>query len=391
MAWFFTAGLTVRVAQTLLSDPQRAVPNSYTVAGALIAPGGALILLGIGIVAGRWYRMETARQRKQIAALPPPGGPAPGADSEATRARVAALASARTRAGLLDIVPQLVVGAVVVAVVLAFLALVLDQVWLHLAGRRWVQRLADLGTLLLGLAILRFLATARKAWKQGSTRRTLGILWDLGSFWPRAAHPLAPPCYCERALPQLQTRLTSIGAGVDDHVVIAGHSQGSVIAAALMLMHRPKQVQARMSLLTYGCPLGRLYVRAFPGYLGPQVLGVGQRSGPGVLQPDPAALTVRSQSWRWLNLYRETDPNGGYVDRPAGSAADEGAAGAAGQDIAGELTFGPSGAIRTGDVDVVLVDPDFAVPPGDIFPPSVAGHSHYREDPTYEAAVAELL
>ena len=245
VAWFFTAGLTVRVAQTLLSDPQRAVPSSYTVAGALIAPGGAFILLGIGIRAGLWYRRETARQRKQIAALSPPGGPAPGADSETTGARVAALASARARAGLLDIVPQLVVAAIAVAVVLASLSLVLDQVWLHLAARRWVQRLADLGTLLLGLAILRFLATARKAWKQGSTRRTLGILWDLGSFWPRAAHPLAPPCYCERALPQLQTRLAFIATGVDDHVVVAGHSQGSVIAAALMLMHRPQQVQGQ--------------------------------------------------------------------------------------------------------------------------------------------------
>jgi pimeloyl-ACP methyl ester carboxylesterase len=168
-----------------------------------------------------------------------------------------------------------------------------------------------------------------------------------------------------------------LAAGVDDHVVIAGHSQGSVIAAALMLMHRPEQVKARMSLLTYGCPLGRLYMRAFPGYLGPQVLGVGQGSEPGAHQP---ALTVRSRSWRWLNLYRETDPIGGYVDQPAGSATNEDAP-----------MFGPSGATRTGDIDVVLVDPDFAVPPGDIFPPSVAGHSHYREDPTYQAAVAELL
>jgi hypothetical protein len=142
-------------------------------------------------------------------------------------------------------------------------------------------------------------------------------------------------------------------------------------------MPRSERAKARISLLTYGCPLGRLYVRAFPGYLGPQVLGAGQ---PGREAAQTAAsVTVRSKASGWLNLYRATDPIGGYVDGPVPETGP------------GRQAFGPSGAGRNGGIDVLLVDPDFAVPDGDSFPPGAAGHSHYREDPTYEAAVAALL
>jgi hypothetical protein len=30
----------------------------------------------------------------------------------------------------------------------------------------------------------------------------VGVVWDVGTFWPRSAHPLAPPSYAELAVPQ---------------------------------------------------------------------------------------------------------------------------------------------------------------------------------------------
>ncbi|MDQ1428501.1 MAG: hypothetical protein QOK39_1977, partial [Acidimicrobiaceae bacterium] len=275
-AWFFTAGVTIRVALQLFGTARGPVPATYLVWAALVAPAGGLILLGVGIGVLRWYRAEAFRQRRLLSVLPPPGGPIPGEVSPANTARTASLASMRTRAGLLDVAPPLVVAATAASVLCAIAGLVLALDSGPVLHRTWVLRLADLGTLLLGLGVLRLLAVARTAWKAGPKRPTFSILWDLGTFWPRAAHPLAPPCYCERALPQLHHRLTLVGRQPDDHVVIAGHSQGSVIAAALLLMPRGPSVAARVGLLTYGCPLGRLYGRAFPGYLGPQVLGVAQ-------------------------------------------------------------------------------------------------------------------
>lgn len=61
------------------------------------------------------------------------------------------------------------------------------------------------------------------------------VLWDLGTFWPRATHPLAPPCYTERVIPELLRRVGHLAPQDDDIVVLSAQSQGSVIAAALVL------------------------------------------------------------------------------------------------------------------------------------------------------------
>ena len=44
-------------------------------------------------------------------------------------------------------------------------------------------------------------------YRNDTVRRSVGVLWDIGTFWPRAAHRLAPPSYAERAVPELQTRV----------------------------------------------------------------------------------------------------------------------------------------------------------------------------------------
>ncbi len=75
------------------------------------------------------------------------------------------------------------------------------------------------------------LVTMYRSFRDPGTRRRVGVLWDILTFWPRWFHPLAPPPYSARAVPELGIRLqrlTDEGA----RVVISGHSQGSVLAVA---------------------------------------------------------------------------------------------------------------------------------------------------------------
>ncbi|WP_338899826.1 hypothetical protein WBG99_32810 [Streptomyces sp. TG1A-60] len=152
-----------------------------------------------------------------------------------------------------------------------------------------------LGSWLTGVGFLLFVTWGRRAYKDASARRTIGILWDVGTFWPRAAHPFAPPCYAERAVPDLTWRMAAWTRATGGRLVLSGHSQGSVLAAAAA-WQLPPSVRRRVALLTYGSPLERLYGRWFPAHFGPEPL---------------ASLHREVDCWR--NLYRLTDPIGGPV------------------------------------------------------------------------------
>jgi hypothetical protein len=207
--------------------------------------------------------------------------------------------------------------------------------------------LTNAGTWLIGASVFGLLILGVQAYRTPRLRRLVGIVWDLGTFWPRAAHPLAPPCYAERVVPELVKRaiwLAGPGAGRDG-VILSGHSQGSVLVAAAYLQ-LPADVRERTALLTYGSPLCRLYTRFFPGYFGRGALSA-------------LATNHLPTAGRWLNLWRSTDPIGGPV--------------------------GVEG------VDRRFVDPlGFGNHEGDTVPPKVYGHSGYYADPAFEVAVAEL-
>ncbi|MFG2681471.1 hypothetical protein [Streptomyces sp. NPDC048392] len=210
------------------------------------------------------------------------------------------------------------------------------------------QTAQALGSWLTGLGFILFVTWGRRAYKDASARRTIGILWDVGTFWPRAAHPFAPPCYAERAVPDLTWRMATWTRATGGRLVISGHSQGSVLAAAASWQLEPS-VRRRVALLTYGSPLERLYGRWFPAHFGPAAL---------------ASLHAEVDCWR--NLYRPTDPIGGPVRLPGGSgpAVDR-------APLKDPLTYG-----RT------------ALHP---LPAPILGHSDYRADPAFAEERARLL
>ncbi|MFD9425579.1 hypothetical protein [Streptomyces sp. NPDC060054] len=205
------------------------------------------------------------------------------------------------------------------------------------------------GSWLIGFGFILFVACGRRAYRDASARRTIGILWDVGTFWPRAAHPFAPPCYAERAVPDLASRMTAwTGGNPQGRLVISGHSQGSVLAASAV-WQLPDETRHRVALLTYGSPLERLYGRWFPAYFG----------------PGPLRGLHRSVHC-WRNLWRPTDPIGGPV-RIAGS--------------------------RGADVDRgPLKDPlAYGRTPELPLPEPILGHSDYQADPVFAQERAALL
>lgn len=204
------------------------------------------------------------------------------------------------------------------------------------------------GSWLIGFGFLVFVACGRRAYRDASARRTIGILWDVGTFWPRAAHPFAPPCYAERAVPDLASRMCAWTARTRGRLVISGHSQGSVLAASAV-WQLPAETRGRVALLTYGSPIERLYGRWFPAYFGPVQLHGLHRS-------------VHC----WRNLWRATDPIGGEVrlGEESGPEVDRGP-------LKDPLVYG-----RTREHPL---------------PEPVLGHSDYQADPVFAEERAALL
>ncbi|MDX2545774.1 hypothetical protein ACOT81_02425 [Streptomyces sp. WI04-05B] len=205
-----------------------------------------------------------------------------------------------------------------------------------------------LGSWLIGVGFLLFVTWGRRAYKDPAARRTIGILWDVGTFWPRASHPFAPPCYAERAVPDLTWRMATWTEATGGRLVLSGHSQGSVLAAAAAWQLKPS-VRRRVALLTYGSPLERLYGRWFPAHFG------------------PAALTsLHHDVACWRNLYRLTDPIGGPVHLPG--------------DCGPEVDRAP---LR----DPLAFGRDKEHP----LPSPILGHSDYQADPAFADEREELL
>ncbi|MFC6017916.1 hypothetical protein ACFP2T_17075 [Plantactinospora solaniradicis] len=175
-------------------------------------------------------------------------------------------------------------------------------------GTQWTLTLGSY--LAAGIPVV-IILVLRKGWRDLHSRRRIGVLWDVLTFWPRAYHPLAPPSYAERAVPELQQRLWRVHDS-GGRVVLAAHSQGTVLAAAALLQAENRPDDDVVALVTFGSPLTTLYGWAFPAYFGERVL---RRLTTG---DDGAGLLG------WRNFHYRTDYIGGQVF-PAGdpSGVDE--------------------------------------------------------------------
>ncbi|MGI5192330.1 hypothetical protein ACQEVY_01520 [Streptomyces sp. CA-288835] len=294
----FSGGVAQRVADWLdgTGGSIKGPPVFLTWQASVIPP-----LLIVLLLLFAWLARRTVQLRRAAMSEVEQDYPAEPKDTERTRR----IARTRAMASLTDRAPRIIGITSTVTLLLGIVALVGAMASDKVPGKAaqdthaFVEGAAEtaqaLGSWLIGVGFILFVTWGRRAYKDPSARRTIGILWDVGTFWPRAAHPFAPPCYAERAVPDLTWRMATWTRTTGGRLVISGHSQGSVLAAAAAWQLTPS-VRKRVALLTYGSPLERLYGRWFPAHFGPDAL---------------SGLHREIDCWR--NLHRATDPIGGPV------------------------------------------------------------------------------
>ena len=235
-----------------------------------------------------------------------------------------------------------VVGAITAPVALAIIVTSMCGVppW-ELPGLGWTRTVATASMWLVVGMSAGLVALGSQIRRSEKARKAVGVIWDLTTFWPRAAHPLAPPCYAERVIPELLIRsrwaLDRHGevTGSDNRLILSGHSQGSLIVLSTASRLGPDEL-ARTRLITYGSQIRQLYGRIFPRVFGPAAVGNAPTTGQPSLSdpaPDlprpvgsagpeddpsiPAGASFRSRlaaaHGEWVNLFRRTDPIGWRV------------------------------------------------------------------------------
>ncbi len=226
----------------------------------------------------------------------------------------------------------------------------------------------------------------RSTYANSGRRRAVGALWDVATFWPRATHPLAPPCYAEQAVPEIVDRVVLLTGERSDHhsqpatelwpppavnpspVLITGYSQGSLIAPAVVAQLPPRTID-KVALLTLACPFRRLYGRAFPDYFSHEYAVELNE----LLMNGSAPEFVDKQATRlgrWRNVVRHTDYIGSWIFSPPNA---------------------PGQQLNRDAIDVACLDPPSLCPgPGGALAP-IHYHSDWWQDPLTHVHAGRLI
>jgi hypothetical protein len=256
------------------------------------------------------------------------------------------------------------------------------SIWMRLrdvGAPAWMQPFSTVGIFALGLLAANLMRVVYQAVRKPDMARTVGVLADLACFWPREAHPVIPPCYALKVIPELAARAVEHLADRNTRVVLTGHSHGSLIAAVAVsrLMETlPPEDRERVGLITAGSPLQWAYPRAFPG----------------VVPYKSLAQLHGELAGRWRALCRGTDPLGGAVTTWRRQIFDSQLIGLG---FRPDGSSGPLVAARMAASDALVLGSDHWLPDPQLRPvsglrwaPGVRRHSDYLADPEWDKAVA---
>jgi hypothetical protein len=243
----------------------------------------------------------------------------------------------------------------------------------------WLTPLSTVGVLTLVALAGGLLRAVYNAARAPESARQLGVLADLACFWPREAHPIVPPCYAVKVVPEVAARAVTHLRDPGTKVVLVGESHGSLlvaVAAARLLNSLNEPERRRIGVVTVGSQLQWAYTRAFPAVLPFSALGG----------------LAGELGTRWRSLCRGTDPLGGAVTTWRRQVVQDSLLG---MGLRADGTPGPlasaqrspHGALVLG-LDHWLPDPQRAPVSGRRWTPGLQRHGNYSADPEWDRAVA---
>lgn len=224
-----------------------------------------------------------------------------------------------------------------------------------------------------GLFGFMFLNLVRSKGSPAALRR-VGQVWDILTFWPRRYHPFAVRPYPVQAIPHIRALVMEPGDGgaglwPDQLLTVVAHSQGSMLMIAALAPVGAAGTRSRIDhLVTAGCPLRALYLKAFPSYCDEGLIV-------------DVARAVRAPS-RWSNVFRFTDHVGRTVfgEETSWTPTSE-PAGLGRARIWASAAPAPAGEPGARLVDCAVVDPRHRQDP-------IQGHNDYWADDRVREVVA---
>ncbi len=242
-----------------------------------------------------------------------------------------------------------------------------------------LQPLSTVGVVALGVLAVALLRAVYTTATGEQRVHYLAAFADLVCFWPRAAHPVVPPSYALKVVPELAARAKEHLREPGTRVVVAGYHVGgllAVITAGRLTAALSDSELERLGLLTAGTPLQWGYQRAFPGVFG----------------HDALVRLYGTLEGRWRGLCRGTDTFGGGATTWRHQVTD------------GELIgfgylpdgdVGPLGAADKGPHGTLVLGGDHWLPdpmPGPVhgrrWAPGIRRHTDYIAEPEWDRAVA---